>query len=150
MTENAGLTLKQQEKRAIPRIIQTALIFRLNSVRIFLTLLISRMSFRPFIHQEQYSTDFWEKSFLTGRPPLLLCGKSQKIISCLIIRFLLLTLYAASTDISAENTLPVRNAAKRLRYTAVLQAITVRSRTGMTERLRNIKTEPFMTLCILP
>ena len=33
------------------------------------------MSFRPFIHQEQYSTDFWEKSFLTGRPPLSLCGK---------------------------------------------------------------------------
>ena len=44
----------------------------------------------PLYIRNSISTDFWEKSFLTGRPPLLLCGKSQKIISCLIIRFLLL------------------------------------------------------------
>lgn len=36
-------------------------------LRTFSTLWIFRMSFRPFTHQERYSTHFWAKSFRTGR-----------------------------------------------------------------------------------
>ena len=48
------------------------LIFLWDIQRIFSQLWIFRMSFRHYILQEQYSTRFWEKSFLTGRLPQLL------------------------------------------------------------------------------
>lgn len=67
MTANAGRTSVQQEVREIHRITPTVLIFRLNSVQIFLMHWISRMSFRHCILRELYFMVSSERSFRTGR-----------------------------------------------------------------------------------
>lgn len=62
-----GPPSKQRENREIRRTIPIPPIFLWIFLRTFSTLWIFRMSFRPFTHQERYSTHFWAKSFRTGR-----------------------------------------------------------------------------------
>ena len=144
MTKSSIRTLLRQENREIHHIIRTVLIFRSAIQRIFLMHWISRTDFRRFIHLEPYSMHFWVRSCQAGNQQQHLCVRSRKITVCRIIHFLRHTLYAKNTVTLQGNILPVRSAAKSLRYTAGSLVIIVRFRTGMMAKHRNIRTANFM------
>lgn len=137
---------RQQEKRAILRITQTAPICRLIIPLIFLTHWIYRMICRLCIHPELYSTHSWERNFRTGRQQRLWYVRSQRIIACRITPFLRPIPYVRSMATSAESISPVRNVERRLKFTAVSPATTVWYRTGMMVRHRSTRTVPSMIL----
>ena len=140
---------RQQEKRAILRITQTAPICRLIIPLIFLTHWIYRMICRLCIHPELYSTHSWERNFRTGRQQRLWYVRSQRIIACRITPFLRPILYVRSMATSAESISPVRNVERRLKFTAVSPDITARYRTGTTVRHRSTRTVRYM-MCFIP
>ena len=83
---SAGRISRQQEKRAIPRITQTAPIFRWITPLIFLMHWISRMSCRPCTPPEPYSMHSSERNFPTGRQQHLWYVRSQRTTACRITR----------------------------------------------------------------
>ena len=101
---------------------------------------IFRMNCRHCIHQELYSMHLSVRSFLTGKQQPHWCVRLQRIINCRITPFPRHIRYVRNMDISAVSISPVRNVARRQKFTAVSPDITDRYRTGMTVRLRNIRT----------
>ena len=139
-TESAGRISRLPERREILLTIQTVLIFRLSIRQISLMHWIFRMNCRHCIHQELYSMHLSVRSFLTGRQQPHWCVRLQRIINCRITPFPRHIRYVRNMDISAVSISPVRNVARRQKFTAVSPDITDRYRTGMTVRLRNIRT----------
>ena len=70
--------------------------------------------------------------------------KSQRIISCRIIQCHRRIRSVRITDICPESSIPARSAERRRKYTAGLQDIIVRLKTGMTGNYRNLRNEKCM------